>query len=275
MMDNTIKIQAFQSPAADQIRALRDAAGRAVDVEVVEETGSTNADLMARLSQLHRPVLRVALHQTAGRGRAGRTWHSVAGGMLTFSLAWRMPQTAHQLMGLPLAVGVAIAEVLNALGVVVKLKWPNDVLKEGKKLAGILIETANAKDGGTWVVAGIGLNLQVPDELETAIGRAVAEAPWLAQMDRNQLMAKLLNALAATFEQFGQGGFAPFLPRWNALHAYAQQPVVILDHGSIIHRGIALGVDMTGCLLLQTDQGQVPVLAGDVSLRPADDSLHV
>ncbi|MDE2427546.1 MAG: biotin--[acetyl-CoA-carboxylase] ligase [Burkholderiales bacterium] len=274
-MDNTIKIQASQILEADHIRALRDAAGRAVDVEVVEETGSTNADLMARLSQLHRPVLRVALHQTAGRGRAGRTWYSVAGGMLTFSLAWRMPQTAHQLMGLPLAVGVAIAEVLNALGVVVKLKWPNDVLKEGKKLAGILIETANAKDGGTWVVAGIGLNLQVPDELETAIGRAVAEAPWLAQMDRNQLMAKLLNALAATFEQFGQGGFAPFLPRWNALHAYAQQPVVILDHGSIIHRGIALGVDTTGCLLLQTDQGQVPVLAGDVSLRPADDSLHV
>ncbi|MBI3283231.1 MAG: biotin--[acetyl-CoA-carboxylase] ligase [Burkholderiales bacterium] len=248
----------------------RDAFGMLADVEVVPETGSTNADLMARLCDLQQALLRVAIHQTAGRGRAGRSWHTVRGGMLTFSLAWRFPQAAHTLMGLPLAVGVAVAEVLNGLGVAVQLKWPNDILRGGKKLAGILIETAAAKDGGTWVVAGVGLNLQVPDRLESEIGRAVADAPWLAQMDRNALMAQLLNALARALDQFQRQGFAAFLPRWNALHAYAGQAVVILDHGQIVQRGIALGVDLAGCLVLQTAHGQASVLAGDVSLRPDD-----
>lgn len=260
---------AIPMPDAVKIAALRDAFGMQAEVEVVAETGSTNADLMSRLDQLQRPLLLVALHQTAGRGRAGRSWQSVAGGMLTFSLAWHFPLAAQTLMGLPLALGVALAEVLTTLGVPVQLKWPNDVLRDGKKLAGILIETAAARDGGTWVVAGVGLNLQVPDQLEAAIGHAVADAPWLAQMDRSQLMAYLLNGLARAMDQFQHHGFSAFLPRWNALHAYAQLPVLILDRGQVLQRGIALGADLAGCLVLQTEQGQVSVLAGDVSLRPA------
>ncbi len=173
------------------------------------------------------------------------------------------------MLGLPLAVGVAVAETLLALGVPVQLKWPNDILKEKKKLAGMLIETAAARQGGSWAVIGIGLNLQVPDALEAEIGQSVADAPWLAQMDRNQLVAHLLNALAQAMELFRQQGFAAFAARWNTLHAYAQQPVIILDHGTLLHEGIALGVDTLGRLILQTANGQVSVLAGDVSLRPA------
>ncbi|MFZ6711533.1 biotin--[acetyl-CoA-carboxylase] ligase [Undibacterium sp. TC9W] len=257
---------------AAAIEKLCDGADREVDIEVVAETGSTNADLMARLSAgtstpAH-PVLRVAVHQTAGRGRAGRPWLTVPGGMLTFSLAWHLPQEPHKLMGLPLAIGVALAECLNALNQNVQLKWPNDLLRDGKKLAGILLESAAASEGGTWIVAGIGLNLQVSDELEAQVGRALADAPWLAQMDRNLLLAQLLNALASALQQFGQQGFSAFLPRWNALHAYAGQTVHILDHGQVLHTGKALGVDLHGCLVLQTEQGQVNILAGDVSLRP-------
>jgi BirA family biotin operon repressor/biotin-[acetyl-CoA-carboxylase] ligase len=252
-----------------KILLLRDRFGEQVDVEVVAETGSTNADLMARLADLQTPLLRIAEYQTAGRGRAGRVWHSVAGGVLTFSLAWHFPQASQGLLGLPLAVGVAVAETLLALGVPVQLKWPNDILKEKKKLAGMLIETAAAKQGGSWAVIGIGLNLQVPDALEAEIGQAVADAPWLAQMDRNQLVAHLLNALAQAMELFRQQGFAAFAERWNTLHAYAQQQVVILDHGVLLHEGLALGVDSLGRLILQTAKGQVCVLAGDVSLRPA------
>ncbi|MFZ6654388.1 biotin--[acetyl-CoA-carboxylase] ligase [Undibacterium sp. TJN19] len=247
-----------------------DQAARQVDIEVVAETGSTNADLMARLSALQSPVLRVAVHQTAGRGRAGRPWLTVPGGMLTFSLAWHLPQAPQNLLGLPLAIGVALAETLNALDQNVQLKWPNDILREGKKLAGILVESAAARDGGTWVVIGIGLNLQVSDQLESEVGRAIADAPWLAKMDRNDLLAQLLNALAKALEQFAAQGFAAFLTRWNTLHAYARQTVHILDHGQVLHRGTALGVDLHGCLVLQTEQGQVNVLAGDVSLRPAE-----
>ncbi|MEB0031872.1 biotin--[acetyl-CoA-carboxylase] ligase [Undibacterium sp. RTI2.1] len=259
--------------STNQILPLRDQYGAQVDVEVVAETGSTNADLMARLGDLQAPLLRIAERQTAGRGRAGRVWHSAPGGVLTFSLAWRFKRgvqagSAQSLSGLPLAVGTAVAEVLLSLGVPVQLKWPNDILKDKKKLAGILIETASTNDDAMWAVIGIGLNLRVPEALEAEIGQAVADAPWLAQMDRNLLMAHLLNALAKALEQFQQHGFSAFAARWNALHAYAQQNVLILDGGEQRHAGIALGVDATGCLVLQTEQGQVTVVAGDVSLRP-------
>lgn len=255
----------------NQITALLDPYGSQVDIEVVEETGSTNADLMARLPLLQAPVLRVAERQTAGRGRAGRVWHSAPGGVLTFSLAWRFRQQAQGLLGLPLAVGVAVAEILQALSVPVQLKWPNDILKDGKKLAGILIETSpipEREGGGTWTVIGIGLNLSIPHELEDEIGKAVADAPWLAQMDRNILMARLLNALAKALRQFEQQGFTAFMARWNGLHAYAQRMVRILDQGQVVHEGIAAGVDAAGCLTLLTGQGPVTVVAGDVSLRP-------
>ncbi|MES2104660.1 MAG: biotin--[acetyl-CoA-carboxylase] ligase [Pseudomonadota bacterium] len=255
----------------NQITPLLDQYGSRVDVEVVEETGSTNADLMARLPLLQGPLLRVAERQTAGRGRAGRVWHSVPGGVLTFSLAWRFRQQAQGLLGLPLAVGVAVAEVLLAHSVPVQLKWPNDILKDGKKLAGILIESSPIPDhegGGTWAVIGIGLNLRIPHELEAEIGNAVADAPWLAQMDRNILMAHLLNGLAQALGQFEQQGFTAFTARWNGMHAYAQQMVRILDQGQLVHEGIAAGVDASGCLCLLTQQGPVTVVAGDVSLRP-------
>lgn len=252
-----------------KILLLRDHYGQQVDVEVVAETGSTNADLMARLHELQSPLLRLAEHQTAGRGRAGRVWHSVAGGVLTFSLAWHFPQSGQELLGLPLAVGVALAETLIALGVPVQLKWPNDLLREKKKLAGILIETSTHADYGSWAIIGVGLNLTVPDALEREIGQAVADAPWLAQMDRNLLVARLLNALAKAMEEFRQHGFTAFAQRWNRLHAFSGLAVLVLDRGQILHEGIALGVDHTGCLVLQTAQGQVSVLAGDVSLRIA------
>jgi len=263
---------ALAAMSAERISALRDAFGMLADVELVQETGSTNADLMARIHSLQRPLLLIALHQTAGRGRAGRSWHSVPGGMLTFSLAWPFAQGAQALMGLPLAIGVALAEVLQRLDLPVQLKWPNDILRDGKKLAGVLIESASAADGTLWVVAGVGLNLQVPAALEASIGREVADAPWLARMDRNLLMAHLLNGLTCALDQFGRDGFSPFLPRWNALHAYAGQPVQILEGSQILQRGIALGVDCHGCLVLQTDSGQATIFAGDVSLRPVTDS---
>lgn len=253
-----------------KINALLEIAGRDLKVEVVAETGSTNADLMARLPHLQGPVLRTALHQTAGRGRAGRTWHSAPGGMLMFSIAWPMSKPAHALTGLPLAIGVAIAEALQQLHIPVQLKWPNDILRDGKKLAGILVESASYQAEQTWIVAGIGLNLLISTELEQQIGREVADAPWLANMDRNQLMAILANALAAMFVQFDQHGFMPFLSRWNQLHAYAGQMVQIIDHGQVLQKGVALGVDLAGCLVLQTQQGQVSILSGDVSLRPLD-----
>jgi BirA family transcriptional regulator, biotin operon repressor / biotin---[acetyl-CoA-carboxylase] ligase len=239
-------------------------------IEVVAQTGSTNADLMARVPTLSEPTILVAETQTAGRGRAGRRWLSASGASLTFSLAWPFSHSSQALLGLPLVIGVTLAEALAAMGVQVKLKWPNDVLRDGKKLAGILIETANTSNQ-TWAIIGVGLNLLVPDELEKQIGQAVADLTWLAQMDRNQLLATLINHLVSCLQQFSTSGFAPFVASWNKLHAYTNQSVCIKDRNTIIREGIALGVDQTGCLLLQDQHGVVwPIMAGDVSLRIKD-----
>jgi len=245
---------------------------RPLAIEVVAQTGSTNADLMARLPCLTAPVCLVAEEQTAGRGRAGRSWLSEPGSALTFSLAWPFLQNPHALMGLPLAVGVALAQALATLDVPVQLKWPNDVLKDGKKLAGVLIETATVGTT-TWAVIGVGLNLRMPDALEKKIGRPVADAPWLARMDRNRLLATLLVQIAATLEQFSVHGFAAFVEQWNRFHAHADKHVDIIDQGKIVQQGITLGVNGSGCLLLQDERGIWPVMAGDVSLRSTHQDL--
>lgn len=250
-----------------------------VGIEVVEETGSTNADLLARVAQLRQPTLLIAERQTAGRGRAGRVWHSAPGASLTFSLAWKFSRPLQELVGLPLAVGVAIADALAAQAVRVQLKWPNDILRDGKKLGGVLIATASAgtlkNESGQlqeqhWAVIGVGLNLTVPNTLEHEIGHAVADAPWLAQQDRNLLMAVLLEHLVPLLKQFELQGMPAFVPRWNHYHAFSGQMVQIIDHGERLHHGCARGIDGMGRLLLATATGEVAVLAGDVSLRPED-----
>lgn len=258
------------SMTADAIASRCATSATHVAIEVVAETGSTNADLLARIDALDGPLLRIAENQTAGRGRAGRSWLSTPGAALMFSLAWRFKGPLHRMSGLPMAVGVALAETIASLGVPVQIKWPNDLLRDGKKLAGILVETQAARkdgDGAVWAVIGVGINLLMPDELEEQIGRAVAAAPWLAKMDRNELMAALLSRLAAVLAEFNDTGFAPFAERWNLLHAWQGQEVVILDHGRVLQQGRAAGVDAIGRLMLDTDHGRVEVLSGDVSLR--------
>ncbi|MFT5963182.1 MAG: BirA family biotin operon repressor/biotin-[acetyl-CoA-carboxylase] ligase [Burkholderiaceae bacterium] len=238
-------------------------------IEAVAETGSTNADLLARLDGLHGPVLLVADHQNAGRGRAGRTWHSECGASLTFSLAWPVQVPLQALVGLPLAIGVALAEVLAGQGIAVQLKWPNDVLADGSKLAGILIETAVDRQSGgrLWAVIGIGINLTDNAVLAARIGQPVAALTDASVIDRDQLLAALLGHLCLTLQEFEEGGFAVFAARWNALHLHRGQSVRIIDQGQTVVEGIAVGVDAQGRLLLDTPEGRRSVVAGDVSLR--------
>jgi len=258
---------------SERIAALCREAAQQIRIKVVEETGSTNADLLASLAGLGGPTLLIAKSQTAGRGRAGRSWLSAPGKSLTFSLAWKFNLVAHGLVGLPLAVGVAIAESLAMFNVPVKLKWPNDVLHEGRKLAGILIESASAgrvPHDASWAVVGIGINMALSESMTAEIGRPVASIPWLAELDQNMLMATLASGLAETLVQFEHEGLAAFTQRWNSLHAYAGQAVVILDNGKLLHEGLAIGVDDIGRFLLDTTSGRQAIMAGDVSLRPKE-----
>lgn len=253
------QIHAFCTPNAQQ-----------VEMTLVAETGSTNADLINGIASLRGPNLLIAEAQTAGRGRAGRVWHSEPGATLTFSLAWKFNLPAQALLGLPLAVGVVIAETLAEFGIDLRLKWPNDVLRNGKKVAGVLIETANAGNSAqqqVWAVIGIGINLAMPESLAAVIGRPVAAMPTL-QSDRNKVMAALLSGLTEAAQLFEAEGFRAFRERWNVLHAYAEQQVVIIDRDTVLQEGRAVGVDDSGRLLLASPSGELStVVAGDVSLR--------
>ena len=263
-------------PSAKRLAALCGPAAHHIALEIVEQTGSTNADLLARVSaadggpdaRLEGPTLLWAQSQTAGKGRAGRSWHSSADATLTFSLAWKFAVPPQALTGLPLAVGVVVAQTLASLGVPVNLKWPNDILKNGDKLAGILIETATDKRTRQtiWAVIGIGINLAQSETLRTQIGRSMADAAELAQ-DRERLMADLLTGLADALPRFEKEGFAAFASAWNAYDAYAGETVNIVDQGVVVQHGIARGVDHSGCLQLETAQGRIAIAAGDVSLR--------
>lgn len=243
---------------------------KTVNIEVVAVTGSTNADLRNRISTLVRPTLLIAETQTAGRGRAGRIWQTTEMTTLTFSLAWPFQRPVSALIGLPLALGVALVEMLTILGIKSTLKWPNDILRNNAKLAGILIETAQKVTTNivqTWTVNGIGLNLIVPPDLRNRIGYAIADAPELQKQDRAKLLALLLSTLSNALVEFEAQGFSAFVKRWNQFHAYNGRIVQILDNSRILYSGTAIGVNNQGCLLIDTISGRIAVAAGDVSLR--------
>jgi BirA family biotin operon repressor/biotin-[acetyl-CoA-carboxylase] ligase len=263
-------------------------------LEIVEETGSTNADLMARVKALPRkrgalprPLVRVAYLQTAGRGRRGRSWYGEPGNALLFSIACVLPRPLEGLAGLSLAVGVALVEGLRSLSVAgpgqIALKWPNDVLLEGDKLAGILIETAWSTDDASAVVIGIGTNVKGADALAAKVSELNADVPEQARgatptslsralpnANLTDTLAAELNALEPALQRFGAEGFAPFRQPWNASHAYAGREVVLFEQGVEIGRGVAAGADDLGQLLLDTPSGQRAIATGDVSLRLAD-----
>jgi BirA family transcriptional regulator, biotin operon repressor / biotin---[acetyl-CoA-carboxylase] ligase len=265
-------------------------------IEIVEETGSTNADLMARVkalprksTALPRPIVRVAYLQTAGRGRRGRPWYAEPGNALLFSVACVLPRPLEELAGLSLAVGVALVDGLRSLPVAgpgqIALKWPNDVLLEGDKLAGILIETAWSTEYASAVVIGIGTNVKGADELAAKVSALNADVPAQARgtvptalsralpnANLTDTLAAELNALEPALKRFGAEGFEPFQPRWNACHAYAGREVVLFEQGVEQARGVAAGVDERGQLLLDTPSGRQIIATGDVSLRLADGS---
>jgi BirA family biotin operon repressor/biotin-[acetyl-CoA-carboxylase] ligase len=238
--------------------ALGDFAAR-FDVDVLAECDSTNAELLRRAERgAASGSVVVAERQTAGRGRRGRSWHSAPADSLTFSLLWRMPDGVRA-DGLSLAVGVALAETL---GETARLKWPNDILLEGRKLGGILVELT-----GRAAVIGIGLNLRLPGDMpdEVRTGAAALESGE----SRNALLARLLTALHVALEEFTAGGFVALRTRWLARCGHLDMPVRILSEFSVPLEGRCVGVDVDGALLLETPVCVQRIVSGEVSLRLA------
>ncbi|GAB4466495.1 MAG: biotin--[acetyl-CoA-carboxylase] ligase [Burkholderiaceae bacterium] len=244
-------------------------------VETVTSTGSTNTDLLerARAAAPARPVLRAASTQTAGRGRFGRKWLTAPGSALLFSVALPLARARARPAAVTLVCGVAVAEALREAGVPVQLKWPNDVLLAGRKLAGILTELAVDPRGARTLVVGIGVNLWFDEATVAAIGRAVATLDeclpraHLAQ-SREAWIARLARATLAAVPVFVADGFAPFKARFNRLFAYTGQPVDLVEHGAVVAQGVAQGVDADGHLMLATAAGPRAFGVGELSLRP-------
>lgn len=243
-----------------------------ITLEICDTVDSTNTRLMLRVAQGARSGLVLAAEtQTAGRGRRGRVWQSAIGSTLTFSLLWRFAQGARELAGLSLAVGVALARALRAAGARdAQLKWPNDVVLPGGKLAGILIEMQGDVLGPSAAVIGIGINVRADPRVYAAVDQPVAdlEAATGAAVERNRLLASLLVELAAVLEGFAAGGFAPLREEWQALHAHQDQAVCLtLPDGQQLS-GRVRGVADDGVLLLETAAGITRHHSGEVSLRP-------
>ena len=239
-------------------------------VELRAQIDSTNTELMRRArSGTLAPTLLVAEEQTAGRGRMGRQWYSGAGDVLAFSLG--LPLAPHDWSGLSLAVGVSVADSLqpqlpgrHSTHARIELKWPNDLwLHDGRKLAGILIESAVAADGQRCVIVGVGTNLRQPPV--TGLRTPAACLQDLDEaLDGPAALVRIAEPLARTLLGFAEYGFAPFQPRFARRdHLYGRR--VVLSDG---REGLAQGVDDGGALLVQTAQGVERITSAEVSVRP-------
>ena len=245
----------FEALSTDAIQAqLCDAARAVLVIETVTITDSTNERLLAALNagDIHGQVL-LAEHQTAGRGRRGDRWISPPGSGLCLSLGWRFEQPPATFSALSLVVGIAITESLRELGVrSAMLKWPNDILCAGGKLAGILIEMRAEAGGPCRTVIGIGINVQMSERARALIDQPVEDFTHVTGqgVSRNRLAAIVLSALASSLPQFGRDGFAVFRDDWRRYDVLVDQTVKLeLPNRSVA--GVARGVDDHGALIIE------------------------
>lgn len=250
---------------------------RLASLEIVDTIDSTNSELLRRRTPADGIVALFAEHQSGGRGRQGRTWASPPGGNLYLSLARRFEDgTLARLGGLSLAVGVAAAEALHALGAdAVRLKWPNDLVvidhHRMTKLGGVLIE-GGLQDGHPRAIVGLGVNLRLPEDVAEAIDQPWTDLRTLigASLPSRRIVASaVLAALVEALDRFDTEGLAPFLPRFDALDALRDAPVTATI-GDIAHAGIAAGIAGDGALRLHTDAGELLLRAGEVRVRKRD-----
>jgi BirA family biotin operon repressor/biotin-[acetyl-CoA-carboxylase] ligase len=241
-------------------------------VEVVDEIDSTSTKLL-QMAAAGAPsgTCLVAEWQSSGRGRRGRAWVSRLGGSLTFSLLWRFERGAGHLGGLSLAVGEAVARALSASGVRrVQVKWPNDVVADFRKLAGILVETSGEMQGPSVAVIGVGVNYRLSERVLDRIDQPVADVWQCAEEapPRSDLLARILVTLASSLEAFDRAGFAASREAWRALHAYQGRRVRVAPGREAPFDAEVVDVAADGALIVATPDGRtVPLASAEISLR--------
>ncbi|PAU37283.1 biotin--[acetyl-CoA-carboxylase] ligase [Vibrio coralliilyticus] len=239
-------------------------------VELIPIIDSTNQYLLDRVDSLESGSVCLAEYQAKGRGRRGREWVSPFGSNLYLSMFWRLDAGMAAAMGLSLVVGVAIVESLEEMGLTgVKLKWPNDLYYQDKKLAGILVEMSGQAGAAANLVIGMGLNLMMSESTE-GITQPWASLDVVAdnqQIDRNQLAISMITTLHKALDDYELYGMAGFVERWNRLDNFINRPVKLLMGPREIS-GIARGINEQGAVLLETENGLETFIGGEISLRP-------
>lgn len=248
----------------DATRLAQRAAQLGVALQILPELASTNSHLLH--AQTPHGAICMVEYQSAGRGRRGRPWfNSVAGG-ICLSVCMRSSAGVSALEGLSLAVGVVVAEVLERLGCErVQLKWPNDLLLDGRKLGGILIEIGGDLAGDCFAIIGLGLN--VYSRLSESI-----EQPWVSLADvaidvrRTTLAEALIEAMIELVNNYSDRGFAAYHQPWLTRAAFLNQTVTLsTPQGSVTGR--MTGLDSSGGLVLSLQGEQQVFTGGEISLR--------
>lgn len=237
-------------------------------VKVLPVIDSTNQYLLERFDKLKSGDACIAEYQQAGRGRRGRQWFSPFGTNLYLSMYWRLEQGPAAAIGLSLVLGIIIAEVLQRLGANdVRVKWPNDLYLNDRKLAGILVELTGKTGDAAQIVMGAGINLAMK-----SVSSEVIDQDWInlqqvgLDIDRNQLVVLLIKELRLALVHFEKEGLTPFLSRWKQLDNYIDRPVKLIIGESEVF-GIARGINEQGGLLLEQNGIIKAWVGGEISLR--------
>ena len=239
-------------------------------LECLQQTASTNADAfrMAEAGAVEGTVV-VADYQTDGKGRRGRIWLSPAGVNLYCSVVLRPPIMPHEAPQLTFLSAVAVARAIEqTAGCAPVIKWPNDILIDGRKIAGLLNEMSAETDGVNFVILGIGVNLnmtadQFPDDLRFPASSLFVESG--ARVVRSRFAACMLNELDRLYADFLSVGFLPVREEWQRRCNANGRRVVVSDDGMDRISGLFAGIDADGALLLQSDDGVLERIAcGDV-----------
>ena len=245
-------------------------------LELIPVIDSTNQYLLDRLHHLESGAVCLAEYQSKGRGRRGREWVSPFGCNLYLSMYWRLEAGMAGAMGLSLVVGVAIVEALEKLGIEgIKLKWPNDLYHQDKKLAGILVEMSGQAGAAAHLVIGLGMNLMMANHTQGVTQGCTQgiSQPWTClsevtqkPIDRNQLVTTLINTLQSALIEYEITGMDGFVERWNRHDNFLDREIKLIM-GDREVTGVSRGINEQGAVLIETSQGLETYIGGEISLR--------
>lgn len=253
-------------PALIRAQMQQTAQQKLTDLRVEMAVDSTSSTLQRMPISDQHGVAILAEQQVAGRGRRGRQWHSPFARNLYLSLGWKFEQSIAELGCLSLVLAISAARALSRVGLVGhRIKWPNDLLLDGRKLCGCLAEVQGDTQGPCHAVLGVGVNVQMP----APAANACIDQPWtdlqqaLPGCSRNELAARLLEELTSQLTLFANEGFAPFAEQWEHLDGLRGKTIDIVVGNQTLH-GTVAGIDSQGALMLITDQGTKHLHSGEV-----------